>query len=959
MNGQGMDSPTNEIDAILKDTAELWNSLSQSGFAADGLSVLNTSCNPTTGLDVTKNNPSLGLSSIGQRSGSSIHGTNKSLGSLNDLDNSIVNNSMQPRRQLHFDESQESWHSSLDPSGLNGTRLKPRSLAPSPLRSHASDTKQPSILGQGSSILPGLSELELSGISNFNRSGVRFTPSVSNLGNPNLPNELTLGSLGMNTIGTLGKENSLNDTSLRFSKLERMNKTLGLSMSNFKDTIEHPLSTSYTNDSMQQQLQSEPQNLLNFSSNCWREVNGMLARLGFEMIMDPGRETKIPLQKVVCDVFLNVLYSLESSKSNGKRLERRLAEVERQRSESETRVEEQNNNLAAKLKGQLAEAMKSKDTLTEELKFNQNKINEIKIDLAREKENKSKDIQDRTKNFEVLISRARKELDRREMIINQLKKDITRNKKQIENSDSRTGAIATILPENSKDKKIDEMIRAFNTQRACMENEIQELKKKMAAYESKKSDNHRFSANITYTPSTCFDDNVGGKINPDWDLYELDDSRSSRPNRNPKLVEKELHKAKERISELQVKILSLEEKLKDFKYPSQSAQKRSSKGEVEKLRAKVLKLSKRCKESESVANLRQYMDTRELMKRDKDIHALQLAKVENLPKRVCKEILQDVCRHLSLTDATQIVFAVKKLAKVVGGMRKMGRFVQKVTTMMIFSEHASDLAMLHKSAPGRVFEKVIPALQRWIHSLDQFANLSAFRTNITKILVNRSIHPQRFSPADKITLPLHEITRQIRELVVSEDQLLKAKTTFAEAEEKLQTNPSTFASKFISHFQQLFEVKSVQGLFPALNVVYRQNSESRNLMKTCRSILGLDDKCPVNKCFDELQSLVGQQDTFRMRHAKENAHYGLVEKAANTWKRIVFKLQEILHCDEDAIIDRVEEWRERCTSYDDVFPRVHDLVRDLRLTLGVEHTHEILPRVQELVSAEQVGVSIR
>jgi len=948
-----MDSPTNEIDAILKDTADLWNSLSQSGYAVDGLSGFTSGCVPTAGLDNSKTCPSLGFSSRGKRSESSFQGTSKS-GVAHTENTSMVNSNMQPNRQLQFDAVQDDWASSRERPGLNSSRLQPRSLAPSPLRSlnHPSDIERPSNFAQGSSILPGLGQLEISEISNFNRSGVRFTPSVSNLGNPNPPTELALGSLELNSLGS-GKDN-LYDSSLRFSKLESINKTLGLSLSNFNDPVENPLST---NDLTQQQLQGNTRNLLNLSSNCWREVNGILARLGFEMIVDPGSSSKIPVEKVVCDAILNVLHSLENSRMNVKRLERRIAEVERQKSVTDARAEEQNNNLAAKLKDQLADAMKSKDTLAEELRVNQKKINDIKIDLEREKKNKSKDIQDQTKNFEVLIGRARKELNRREKIIDQLKKNMKINVKQFE--DSELSAEAFNTADNKKDGKIIEMLKDFNTQRLAMQNEIQKLKRKMKDYENNKEPIERYSPDVVYTPSPCFDDDLAGKINPDWDLYELDDMNASRSNRHQKLYGKELQRAKKRISELQNKIHNLEKKLKERKFQSDSAQNRSSNGEVERLRAKVVKLSKRCKESESVASLRQYMDTRELMKRDKDIHVLQLAKVENLPKRVCKEILQDVCRHLSLTDATEIVSAVRKLAKVVGGMRKMGRFVQKVISTMIFSEHASDLAMLHKSSPGRVFEKVIPALQRWIHSLDQFANLSAFRTNITKILVARSIHPQRFSPADNITLPLHEITRQIRELVVSEDTLLKANTTFAAAEEKLQTNPSTFESKFISHFQQLFEVKSVQGLFPALNVVYRQNSESRNLMKTCRSILGLDEKCAVNKCFDELQNLVGQQDTFRMRQSKENAHYGLVEKAANTWKTIVFKLQEILQCDEDAIIDRVEEWRERCTSYDDVFPRVHDLVRDLRLTLGVEHTHEILPRVQELVTAAQTGVSVR
>merc|ERR1711879_934913 len=159
-------------------------------------------------------------------------------------------------------------------------------------------------------------------------------------------------------------------------------------------------------------------------------------------------------------------------------------------------------------------------------------------------------------------------------------------------------------------------------------------------------------------------------------------------------------------------------------------------------------------------------------------------------------------------------------------------------------------------------------------------------------------------------------------------------SSFAQAEDNLKTNPSTLEAKFIRHFQHLFDVKGVEGIFPRLNTVYQEVSEVKNFLNTLRSVLNLPDSAPVNKCFEELQALVAGQDKSRAH----NHEYNLVEQAANSWKTIVFRLQELLHCTEEQIVDRVKEWQERCTNYDDVFPRVHDLVTNLRSVLGVDHT---------------------
>merc|ERR1719204_1718373 len=104
-----------------------------------------------------------------------------------------------------------------------------------------------------------------------------------------------------------------------------MNQTLGLSLSNLEDPVEHPLSMA---PSAQEVQWGDRNTRVNFSSHCWRQVNGALARLGFDMLMDPGMYTNISLEEIVCDEFMKVLHSLENARASVKRLEKRLHEAD-------------------------------------------------------------------------------------------------------------------------------------------------------------------------------------------------------------------------------------------------------------------------------------------------------------------------------------------------------------------------------------------------------------------------------------------------------------------------------------------------------------------------------------------------------------------------------------------------------------------------------------------------------
>jgi len=399
-------------------------------------------------------------------------------------------------------------------------------------------------------------------------------------------------------------------------------------------------------------------------------------------------------------------------------------------------------------------------------------------------------------------------------------------------------------------------------------------------------------------------------------------------------------------------------------------EKRPSYNEWTRLRAELNSMNKKLVETSKVASLRKYMDTRELIARDKQIHTLGLSDINALPAQIMKELLTDLCRALSLTDVTLLVGAVSKLSKCVECVPVLEQYISRVVRLLLASDHAPQLTRVAKVAPKQVFDQVLPVLQRWVVTLDKVAALEGFRVKVSAQLRKRTISKSNHN-ADKensgdgnvIALALHEMVAQIGELVQSEEYLLSSKECFGSAEQRLTAAPEELSHRIVAHFQHIFSVPKLEGVFPAMNQIYLELNELRNFGKTVKSVLGLPLSCAVNLCFKELTKMVddGNEQKFRVEVSGVDAKSQDRERekvrseatVMTKWNDILLQCQALLQCaSEDEIVAQCRELQGRCKEYDAVFPRVHNLVNQLRVTLNVEYAHQILPKVKEMVARE-------
>lgn len=85
----------------------------------------------------------------------------------------------------------------------------------------------------------------------------------------------------------------------------------------------------------------------------------------------------------------------------------------------------------------------------------------------------------------------------------------------------------------------------------------------------------------------------------------------------------------------------------------------------------------KAREAVGVAELRRWVDTKELIRRDKGNHRLKLDRLEELPTTVFKQVVQDSCRLLALQDVSLLSSSVSKLIKAVQMLPRLERFVNR------------------------------------------------------------------------------------------------------------------------------------------------------------------------------------------------------------------------------------------------------------------------------------------
>nr|XP_056717394.1 centrosomal protein of 70 kDa [Euleptes europaea] len=204
------------------------------------------------------------------------------------------------------------------------------------------------------------------------------------------------------------------------------------------------------------------------------------------------------------------------------------------------------------------------------------------------------------------------------------------------------------------------------------------------------------------------------------------------------------------------------------------------------------------------------------------------------------------------------------------------------------------------------FEHLLPTVEMWA---DQLMALKNLHRSLKKLLLH--------------LVPWHTVTVQDdNERIRTEDLqfLVDAVSEEVENKEKNSQVPSLQTLyAIVSHFQKLFDVNSLKGVYPRMNEVYTKLGEMTNAMRNLHVLLELDGSTSPSALVNtvgKLCSILNENVTWQ------------VEQLLGT--------QDI-----QSIVNKLED-------YDDFFPAFEALIEDLLCVLEVRNLTDILPAVQKL-----------
>ncbi|KAF4788131.1 Centrosomal protein of 70 kDa [Turdus rufiventris] len=138
-------------------------------------------------------------------------------------------------------------------------------------------------------------------------------------------------------------------------------------------------------------------------------------------------------------------------------------------------------------------------------------------------------------------------------------------------------------------------------------------------------------------------------------------------------------------------------------------------------------------------------------------------------------------------------------------------------------------------------------------------------------------------------------------------------------EKNSQTQSLHTLSAIVSHFQKLFDVHSLSGVYPRMNEVYIKLGEMTNAMRNLHELLELDSSAPPTVVVDTVGKLC---DIIN--------------------KNVTEQVQQLLGTqDIHSIINKLEE-------HECFFPPFQALIQDLLCLLEISNVDDILPAVQNL-----------
>ncbi|KAB5526205.1 hypothetical protein PHYPO_G00149010 [Pangasianodon hypophthalmus] len=374
------------------------------------------------------------------------------------------------------------------------------------------------------------------------------------------------------------------------------------------------------------------------------------------------------------------------------------------------------------------------------------------------------------------------------------------------------------------------------------------------------------------------------------------------------------------ISVYESQLQQLQDKLKKCRRcSSYQEQLKKTKAQREDLQSEIQRLRQDLDSRPSVKELkwcRQQLRRMERLVQHTSFRSVQTETPEDPPSsstdtqpRVpeSQRYITEICSELKLQDVSHVVAAVKARCREADSALRLEKILCDITA--ILTNPRAPLALLRRpdAAAGSELEHIVPTLEMWSQQLSALPDLQRSVSRLAKRLLP-------WQPEDG-ACPQSECVK-VEDVMLVVDTLLDET---APDDKVLRSPTKPTLQAMVSHFQKLFDVPGLRGVYPRMNEVYTRLAEMNNAMRNLRDILDMDDRAPPSDVVNTVARITTRGGSYQNPH-------------------------ELLGTsDIDSIIVKLKE-------HEEFFPAFHSLVLELLNTLGAESLDDILPRVRTLKS---------
>jgi len=271
--------------------------------------------------------------------------------------------------------------------------------------------------------------------------------------------------------------------------------------------------------------------------------------------------------------------------------------------------------------------------------------------------------------------------------------------------------------------------------------------------------------------------------------------------------------------------------------------------------------------------------------------------------------LKKACDDLKVRDTEDLTLKIQKVMKNSETLPQLIQFNNAVVE--IVNSHEGKQMAAHASWCEKSLHQVIPTIQGW--SLQLQANKE----------LQESIHRLGLMVIPSRQLP-HHAKPQTTDLIKQVDSLIEEVDNCDDSSPIVKNSDGRGPTRavlldIISHIQNLFDVRKINGIYAKMNDVYSKLGEMRNILRTLKNLLCLDEDCKPGVVVDAVARLLERRDTATREH-----------------------LSSLLNTDDiDSVIIKLRE-------HDEFFPIFNELLQALMETLNIQRLDRVLPAVRAL-----------